>query len=82
MELEEKRAEAGEIMPKLFVYSKVNTEDRHWPRGDTPLKEEDEKKLSYLQNQYITTYQYSHLWENDVFSVYRIPLGDSDPGRS
>jgi len=82
MELEEKRAEAGEIMPKLFVYSKVNTRDRYWPRGDTPLKESDEKKLNYLKNQYITTYQYSHLWENDEFSVYRIPLNDLHPGRS
>jgi hypothetical protein len=82
MDFEGDRAEIGEIKPKLFVYSKVNTRDRYWPRGDTPLKESDEKKLNYLKNQYITTYQYSHLWENDAFSVYRAPLNDSHPDRS
>ncbi len=81
MELEERRAEAGEIVPKLFVYSKVNTRDMYWPLGDTPLKEEDERKLGYLKDRYITAYQYSHLWENDVFSVYRSPLDDPDLGR-
>jgi hypothetical protein len=53
----------------------------YWPLGDTPFKEEDERKLGYLKDRYITAYQYSHLWENDVFSVYRSPLDDPDLGR-
>ncbi len=74
--LEEERARAGEIQPKLFIYSKVNTGDRYWPGGDTPLKETNEAKLDYLKGQYIDTYQYSYLWENDAFAVYRIPLDE------
>jgi hypothetical protein len=76
MGLEEERVRTGEIQPKLFIYSKINTRDRYWPLGDTPLKETDEAKLDYLKGQYIDTYQYSYLWENDAFAVYRIPLDE------
>ncbi|MFA5613334.1 MAG: hypothetical protein WC993_02565 [Methanoculleus sp.] len=76
VDLEEERVRTGEIQPKLFIYPKVNTRDRYWPGGDTPLKETDEAKLDYLKGQYIDTYQYPYLWENDAFAVYRIPLDE------
>jgi hypothetical protein len=77
IDLEEERAKTNKIMPKLFVYSKVNTEDRYWPLDSTPHSEQDENKLSYLKDRYIHTYRYSLLWENDAFSVYWPPLNDS-----
>ena len=69
--LEKERVEKGEIEPKLFIYSKVNTLNRYWPQSDIPLYERYDKNLNYLRGQYIDTYDYSLLWENEAFAVYR-----------
>jgi len=71
--LEEERVEKEMHEVVLFIYSKVNTRDIYWPRSTKAINDADEEKLNYLKGQYIDTYQYSLIWENDAFAVYRIP---------
>lgn len=59
-----------ENLPKLFIYSKVNTRNRNWPNTDDVCMEDDKEKLEYLENQYIGNFSYSLLWENEAFVIY------------
>lgn len=73
--LEEEREQKGENQPKLFIYSKINTRDKNWPHS-TPgeIYPEDVQNLNYLKERYIEHLNYTLLWENNAFAVYKEPI--------
>jgi len=71
--LEEERVQKGEIQPKLFIYSKINPRNRYWPASVTPEREKEIENLNYLKERFIGKLQYTRLWENDAFAVYKKP---------
>lgn len=73
VELERERENKGEIIPKLFIYSKVNTLDKFWPKSGSSLIEQYEHTTHSMKNRYIYNYQYFLLWENEAFTVYKNP---------
>jgi len=71
--LEEEREQRGEIQPKLFIYSKINTRNRYWPSSVTPGREKEIENLNYLKERFIGKLNYTRMWENDAFAVYKKP---------
>lgn len=71
--LEEERERNGEIQPELFIYSKINTRNRYWPALVTPGREKEIENLNYLKERFIGKLNYTHMWENEAFAVYKKP---------
>jgi hypothetical protein len=57
-------------LPKLFIYSKLDTNNRKWPNTKNVCIESHTEKLEYLKNRYIKDLNYSLLWENEAFAIY------------
>ncbi len=55
--------------PKLFVYAKVNTENRNWPDANS-IERGDSEVTEYLKNQYLNRHNYSLLSEDEAFAIY------------
>lgn len=66
----QQRVEVEGELPIIFVYSKINTENRRWPTGNTNESEDDFHKLEYFKDKYINELEYSLLWENEAFAIY------------
>lgn len=61
-------------LPKLFIYSKVDTSKARWPEeGIDNQKRDGEEKLRYLKIRYTNNLNYSLLWENEAFAIYGRP---------
>lgn len=71
--LEEEREQKGEIQPELFVYSKINPRNRYWPSSVTLEREKEIENLNYLKERYIGKLNYTRMWENEAFAVYKKP---------
>lgn len=57
--------------PKMFVYTKVDTENRNWPDAND-IDRGDSEVTEYLKNQYLNRQNYSLLSENEAFAIYLI----------
>jgi len=71
IQLEDERERRGEIIPVLFIYSKVSTADKFWPDSGSPPSERYQNTTRSMKNRYIYDYHYSLLWENEAFTVFK-----------
>jgi hypothetical protein len=72
IQFEQTTLESEQRYPELFVVPKVDTRNRYWPDGDlTTMSVEDQDKLSYIENRYISELKYTLLWENEAFEIYK-----------
>ena len=62
--------EAGNY-PLLFIEQRINTEDRNWPKENTPMIDKFKKKQDYLKNRFVNTHNYTIVWENYAFAIYK-----------
>jgi hypothetical protein len=65
--------ENNKELPKVFVYSKVDTQSSEWPNLHDNDDENTNEKLCYLKNEYVNKLNYSLIWENKAFVIYGRP---------
>lgn len=63
-------------LPKLFIYSKIDTSNQNWHDAQTAITESSSEKLEYLKNIYINKMNYSLMCENEIFAIYEINTTD------
>lgn len=73
IEEECKKAIQNNKVPMIFVYAKINTADNNWPLTENRLRENDGEKLEYLKMEFIKKANYSHIFENEAFIIYKRP---------
>jgi hypothetical protein len=72
IKFEQTKLENEHRYPDLLIAPKVDTRDRYWPMGDlTTMSSEYQEKLSYIENRYVNELNYSPLWENEAFEIYK-----------
>ena len=70
IKVKQSRLERQGDLPKLFVYSKINTENRNWPLGNINDSDAGLEKLEYFKERYVSELGYSLLWQNEFFAIY------------
>ena len=74
LEQNQERLEIEDQLPKLLIYSKVNTNSKIWiyPENEPYLSIRGDK-LEYTINKYVNKLNYTLLWQNKAFIIYGNP---------
>jgi hypothetical protein len=70
---DQEKLEAESRYPELVIFSKFNPRDPYWPDTESIAWESDLPKLEYLKARYISDLNYTLIWENRAFGIYKRP---------
>jgi hypothetical protein len=73
IKMDQENLEAESRYPELLIFSKFNARDPYWPDTENIAWESDLPKLDYLKTRYISDLNYTLIWENRAFGIYKRP---------